>query len=171
MLPHALLQMKSRIWRCRMHGGNVHSLQCHQERMRQSWCCKQDRDSSEYTTSPHSYFQVCRWTHHSKRSCLWCSVKSNRSNGHKTGCPYCCKHCRTVRVGTCCLANDPIYWLKARNLAVRSIETIWIRCLSFRLLVITGLWDPERRSVWPSWFHWFHILGIMGSRSTRKVVP
>ncbi|GFX87381.1 hypothetical protein TNCV_3369501 [Trichonephila clavipes] len=50
-------------------------------------------------------------------------------------CQCCSKRRRTVRADTCCLANDPHSWLRARNVAARSINAKRITCLSRELVI------------------------------------
>ena len=51
-----------------------------------------------------------------------------------------------------------IAWLKARDIFVRFIKAMRVRCFSFRLLVIACLWDSTRWSAWSSWTYQFNIL-------------
>ena len=58
-----------------------------------------------------------------------------------------------------------------RDVTVRSVKGMLVRCLSSRLLITAGRWDPSQRSVWSSYTHQFHILlTAMGSRPTRAAI-
>ena len=70
---------------------NMCSTWCLQTWMQPSWCCKENRDLSENTTSHH----FC-WTHHWRCFYFWCNVKGSRSHGQRAGILYYCKCHRTV---------------------------------------------------------------------------
>ena len=54
---------------------------------------------------------------------------------HQAHSPCCCKCRRTVCSDTCCFPNDPISWFTTRDLAVRSIKVIRVRCSSSCVLM------------------------------------
>ena len=154
MAPYTITLGDESVWWCRIHTGNVCSPRCRQTRMQPSWCCKQNRDSSENMTLRSSWIQVVRlWTHYLRHSCLWCNVKDSRSHSRRVD-SLCCW--RIVRADIY-LANHLTFWLRA-HMAARFLR---IRCLPSLLLVIAESWDLARHSVWPSWAHRFHILRIV----------
>ena len=59
-------------------------------------------------------------------------VMDSRSHGHRTEDLCCYKRRGIVRADTC-HANDPIFSLRARDVAVPFIKAIRIRCVSSRL--------------------------------------
>ena len=104
---------------------------------------------------PFVHQSVCS-TYHSMISCLWCSVKGSQNHSCLAHSPYCFKRRRTVCADTC-LVKEPIFWLRARDVAECSIKAMQVRCQSSRLPMIAGRLNPPQRSVWSSWTHLWHI--------------
>ena len=117
-----------------MQVGNVHSSWCSQSRMRPSWSCKQNRDSSRYDI-PESRLVVKNaiegapvydvasmvakamvdgpwfWRHE-----IWGQIFPRQQCLNDS--PCCWKCCRNVRAEIC-LENELIFWLKALDVAER----------------------------------------------------
>ena len=148
-------------WWCRMHASNTHSPRC-----RDTWFDYRnavDRIENHPKTRRHAILAFRFFVTHTIENhfYLWCSAKDSQSHGRRVDSPYCSKCRRIVRKDTSYLANDCFSWFRTREVAVRYIKAMQIRCLSSRLLVVAGSWDPNGLSVWSSWTHSFHILQIV----------
>ena len=145
MASNTISPAGGQIWGCRLHASNVVFLWCCQTWMQPSSRCKQNWGSFENTTSRHYSNQICRWTHYWMRS-FYDTVSSVAEA--MVASPCCWKRRHIVRADACCFANDIISWNRARDVVVRIIKTIRVRCMSSRLLVIMSRWNLARRFVW-----------------------
>ena len=83
--------------------------------------------------------------------------------------PYCCKCRHEMFVETpVCLANNLIFRFKTRDVAVRYIKAMRVRCLSSLLLVKTDHWDPAWSSSWTFTTHRFCTLRTTHEISTYE---
>ncbi|GFW41550.1 hypothetical protein TNCV_4034671 [Trichonephila clavipes] len=64
------------------------------------------QDATRKTTRPHSRIQMCRWTHHSLRTFLCCSVNRIRKNNHYVDSSGCSKRHHAVCVDAYCAENE-----------------------------------------------------------------
>ena len=98
---------------------NVGSSWSLQTRMRASENSSYNRDLSEKTTLWHSWIQLCRSAHQSRRISLCCIVKGSLSNSHRADKLRRCKCRRTIWAETGLAANMPISWLMVRDVVIR----------------------------------------------------
>ena len=150
---HIITQSGGPVWWRQIQACNVRSLRCRQTWMRSSWCCTQNRDSSENTTSRHTW---CTFViKHFVEDSSVCGAKSRVAEAmipeqrvHATA------KVTEVFMQTHFVLQTVSFlesWLfllpfQTSEVAARSVKAIWVKRLSCRLLMIVCHWDPARRS-------------------------
>ena len=82
--------------------------------------------------SRHSWVQV----EHTIECAPLCKVVSRVAEAMLADLNPCCYKRRRIISSDTCLANDSISPLRDRDVALRSIKLMWVRCMLSRLLVI-----------------------------------